>query len=155
MTKKWMAASLAAVCLLPAMAQNTQQGPQRGGRIEFLAGYLSLTDDQKTQAKAIFDAAEQQAQVVQGQVASARDDIKAAVKAGKPDTTFDTLGAALGALEGQLAAIDGKAQAKFYAVLTPEQQAKYDAMTQRGPGPMGRPGGPGAGPMGGPRMRMQ
>jgi Spy/CpxP family protein refolding chaperone len=154
-TTRWLAASLAAFTFLPVMAQGPGQGPMRGSRVDFLTGYLSLTDTQKTQAQAIFDAADKQAQVLQGQMASARDDIKAAVKASKPDTTFDTLGAALGALEGQMAAIDGKAQAKFYAILTPEQQAKYDSITQRGPGPMRGPGGPGAAGMGGRPMRKQ
>jgi Spy/CpxP family protein refolding chaperone len=152
MTTRWLAASLAAVSFLPVMAQGP--GPMRGNRVDFLVGYLSLTDAQKTQAQAIFDAADQQAQVVQGQVASAREALRAAVKANKPDATFDQLGAAMGTLEGQLAAIDGKAQAKFYAILTPEQQAKIDAMPQRGPGGPGGPGGAGGAGTGGRRMRM-
>ena len=62
--------------------------------------------------------------------------------------TIDSLAASTGTVEGQLLAIQAKADAAFYALLTAEQKTKYDSMPQgrgpggRGPGPMG-PGGPG------------
>jgi Spy/CpxP family protein refolding chaperone len=113
--------------------------------VDFLAGYLSLTDDQKVAAKAIFDAADAAAQTVSGQLASAHDALRAAIKSGAPDTDLDTLSLPIGTLEGQLTAIQAKAQSKFYALLTDEQKAKYDA---RGGGMGGPRGMQGRGPRG-------
>jgi Spy/CpxP family protein refolding chaperone len=134
-----MMAALAALIALPAFAQGPRgRGPGGGGsRVEFLAGYLSLTDAQKTQAQAIFEAASAALETARGQAQSAHDAIRAAVKANAADAEFDRLGAALGAVQGQMAAIQGKADAKFYAILTAEQKEKYDSMASRGPGPMG------------------
>jgi len=109
-----------------------------GRRVDFLAGYLGLSDSQKTQAKAIFDASEQAAQTALGQLASARDALRLAVIDNKPDAELDRLAAAVGTVEGQLAAIHAKASAKFYALLTPEQKQKYDQLGERrGPGGRG------------------
>lgn len=138
---KLIATALLAVCSLPLAAQQgsgtgTGSGSQNqgtrpdgaGGRLNFLAGYLSLTDAQKTQAQTIFTAAETASQTAQGQLASAREALQATVKANSPDAEIDRLAAALGVLQGQLLAIQTKASAKFYALLTTEQKAKYDQM---------------------------
>jgi len=62
----------------------------------------------------------------------------------KNDTAaIDQLSATIGTETGQLSAIQNKADAAFYAILTPDQQAKYDKAGPRGrglPGMMGRPG---------------
>ena len=63
------------------------------------------------------------AQTVGGQMTSAHDALRQAIKDGKPDTDLDTLSAAIGTLHGQLTAIHAKAQSKFYALLTAEQKA--------------------------------
>lgn len=106
-------------------------GDRPGDRLEFLAGYLDLTDAQKTAAEAIFDAASKSAETALGQLTSARDSLRAAVKANAGDAELDRLAAAAGVIEGQLAAIRAKAEAKFYALLTTEQKAKYDSMGER------------------------
>ena len=137
MTRRFLVAALAIASALPTFAQ---EGRPFGGarRLDFLAGYLGLSDSQKTQAKAIFDAAEQAAQTALGQLASARDALRQAVKANKPDAELDRLAAAVGTLEGQLAAIHAKANARFYALLTTEQKQKYDEVgDRRGPGQRG------------------
>jgi hypothetical protein len=54
---------------------------------------------------------------------------------------IDNLAFQIGTYEGQLTAVDSKAEAAFYAILTADQQAIYNTM------PRGGPGGPG-GPMG-------
>jgi Spy/CpxP family protein refolding chaperone len=110
-------------------------------RLDFLAGYLGLSDSQKQQAQAIFDASEEAEQTARGELTSARQALRAGVKAGKTDAEFDQLGAAVGTAEGKLAAIQAKASAKFYALLTSEQKEKYDQLGERGrPGGFGRPG---------------
>lgn len=141
---------MAAIALLAALPVLSAQPPGRGGnRVDFLAGYLSLTDSQKEQAKTIFDAADTASKTLQGQFSSARTALSDAVKAGKPDADLDSLAAATGVIQGQLAAVQAKAQARFYALLTADQKAKYDNMRGRG-GPGGSPGG---GPGGGPGRR--
>lgn len=123
----------AVVIALPLMAQpGGRGGPGPGNRLDFLAGYLSLTDSQKEQAKAIFDAAEVAAEGVSGQLASARDTLNAAVKQDAPEAQLDQLAAALGVVNGRLAAIHAKASAKFYVLLTAEQKTKYDQRGERG-----------------------
>jgi protein CpxP len=105
-------------------------------RLDRLATLLDLTDTQKTQAQAIFDAASQARQALSDQLRAARTALQDAANTGKSDAEIDRLAAALGTLEGQLAAIDTKAQAKFQALLTPDQKNKLQTL-----GPMG-PGGP-------------
>jgi Spy/CpxP family protein refolding chaperone len=134
---------LAVFALLAALPMISAQprGPGGGGnRLDYLAGYLSLTDTQKTQAKVIFDAAEAANETSRGQLKSATESLTAAVKAGKGDGELDSLGAAVGVVQGQMAATGAKASAKFYALLTAEQKAKYDARGERGG--MGGGGGP-------------
>lgn len=137
MTRRYLVAAVAILSTLPILAQGRR--PFGGGtaRLDFLAGYLGLSDSQKQQAQAIFDAENQASQAALGQLTSARDALRQAVKAGQSDAELDRLGAAVGAIEGQLAGIHAKAEAKFYALLTAEQKQKYDQRGSR-PGP-GRP----------------
>ncbi len=124
-----------------AWAQPTT--PANGGanrRLEFLAGYLSLTDAQKTQAQAIFDAAESAAATAAGAMTSAQTALRTAIKANAADAELDRLAAAIGVIQGQVAAIHAKAEAKFYALLTADQKTKYDALGQ---GSGGQGGGKG------------
>ena len=109
-------------------------------RVNFLTAALSLTDAQKAQATTIFTDAFNAGQTAHTNLQTARQSLAAAVK--KNDTAaIDQIAAAIGTLDAQLTAINAKADAAFYAILTPDQQAKYDSM------PHGGPGGPG--PMGG------
>ncbi len=132
MNRRLVTATLMFVAALPVMAQ----GPRgNGNSLDYLAGYLTLTDTQKTQAKAIFDAAETASDTARGQLTAAQDALQAAVKANKSDAELDRLAAATGAVQGQLAGIRAKASAKFYALLTAEQKTKYDArQASRGTG---------------------
>ena len=125
MNRRLITTTLMMVAALPMMAQ----GPRSGGNsLDFLAGYLTLTDAQKTQAKTIFDAATAAADTAHGQLTAAQDALKAAVKANKSDAELDRLAAAVGVVEGQIAGIHAKAQAKFYNLLTAEQKTKYDTL---------------------------
>src|SRR5262245_24946502 len=118
------------------------QGPSVEKRVDRLATQLSLTDAQKTKATTIFTDAAATASALQS---SLRDNHQSLVDAVKKNDTagITTLAAAGGVLSGQLMAINAKADAAFYAILTSEQQAKYDAQPHGGPGggPMGSPGG--------------
>ena len=130
-------------------------------RVNFMASMLGLTDAQKTQAKTIFTGAFEANQNIRTDMQAARKALAEAVKANSTGA-IDQIAAETGKLTGQSIANDSKAQAAFYQILTPEQQAKLDAMPHGGPrgGGMGQgmgPGGPGMGggmgPGGGPRQR--
>ena len=141
MTRRLTIPVMTLLIAFSAFAQGPH-GPRTGGGrgLDFLAGYLALTDAQKQQAQTIFDAARAASETARGQIESARDALQTAVKANRPEAELDRLAAAVGTIEGQLVAIDAKASAKFYALLTPEQKAKYDELRNRGGGRGERPG---------------
>lgn len=95
-------------------------------------GYLSLTDAQVAQAKTIFDAAKTASDTPAGAITAARESLKTAIKA-NATANIDSLSAQIGTAEGQITAINAKAQAQFYAILTADQKTKYDSRTAGGP----------------------
>lgn len=75
---------IAAICSLPVSAQRPGGGPPRGAPDasqghEFRAGYLSLTESQEEQVKAIF-APQSATESMRGQLQSKQDELQAAVK---------------------------------------------------------------------------
>lgn len=146
MTKFLLTTFLAALtAAIPAMAQGPREAGSPGGpRLGYLSGYLNLTDTQKTQAKAIFEAAATAATASRGQLDAAQTALRDAWKANASENELDRLGAAVGTVQGQLAGINAKAQAKFYALLTAEQKTKYDELANRTGGGRGGPGRRGA-----------
>ncbi len=119
----------AALSTVPMMAQGGGGGgmgqmtsDQRVARIDTAVGPLS--DDQKAKIKAIYDVDQKK-----------REDMMAAQD---PD------------MRTKMTAMRTDENKQIRALLTPDQQTKFDAMPQgRGPGG-GGPGGPGGGGMGGP-----
>ncbi len=110
--------------------------------VQRLTTLLGLTTAQQTQATTIFINAATASQSLRTSVHTNRQSLSDAIK--KNDTaSIDTLSTALGTLTGQLTSIQAKADAAFYAILTADQQAKYDELGHGGMGP-------GMGPMGGP-----
>ena len=135
MNRRLITATMMLVAALPMMAQGPRGARGGSNSLDYLTGYLTLTDSQKTQAKAIFDAANAASETARGQLTGAHDALQAAVKANKSDAELDRLAAAVGVVEGQMAGIRAKSSAKFYALLTAEQKAKFDALqTNRGAG---------------------
>ena len=126
------------------------QGPRRGGpggqppdpqqmiemRVNGLARRLNLTEDQKANATKIFTDALAASENARTNSRTTRESLAQAVKS-NDTAAIDRLSATLGTLNGQITAIDSKAEAAFYALLTAEQKTAYD---QRRPGHMG-PGG--------------
>ncbi len=111
-------------------------------RIQFLTTMLSLTDSQVQQATQIFTDEMNAEQPIQTSLKTDRQSLDTAVKA-NDQTTIDKVSADIGTLTGQLTALHAKAEAAFWAILTSDQQAKYDTLHG--------PGGPGGGP--GPNFR--
>lgn len=120
-------------------------------RVDSLATLLDLTDAQKTQATTIYTGALTAAQSIETSLRSTRQALADAVKA-NATATIDQLSATIGTATGQLIAINSKADAAFYSILTPDQQTKFDTM-HHGPGGFGpmEHGGFGRSRMHGPR----
>lgn len=147
---------LAVIAATAALA--LAQGPRRGTpggtpftppdpqtmierRVESLSTLLSLTSEQKAKATAIFTSAFSAGENLRTSLQSVHQSLLDAVK--KNDTAaIDQLSSTAGTLTGQLMAIERKADAAFYALLTPEQKAKFDAMPRPGFGPARRMGPP-------------
>ncbi len=117
-------------------------------RVERLTNMLGLSSAQAAQATTIFTNAQTAASPIQTNVRTYRTSLETAVKANDV-TSIEMLSGQIGTAEGQVLAIESKANASFYAILTGDQQTKAASM----PGILG--GGPGGmgGPGGGPRMR--
>ncbi len=144
-----VAVALAAMVAATAFAQQQARVRQGAGqqmrerRIQRLATILSLTDAQKQQASSIFTNAMQEAAAIRPSTRTAQTSLREAIKTNNV-AQIDSSAEEVGRLQGQLRAIHAKAAAAFYALLTPEQRAKYDALRpgegMRGPGPGMRPG---------------
>lgn len=111
-------------------------------RVNMLAQQLGLTDDQKAKATTIFTDAMTAEQTVQTSMHTARTALSDAVKANNSNA-IDQAATTIGTLTGQMTSIQGKADAAFYAILTPDQQSKFETTRGpgMGPGMMGGPGG--------------
>jgi Spy/CpxP family protein refolding chaperone len=121
-------------------------------RVNQLTRLLNLTDAQKATALSIYTTAITSAQTLQDSLKTNHTSMTAAIQ--KNDSaTIDSLATAGGVLQGKLMAINAKADASFYQILTTDQKAIFDAMPRgggRGPGGPGMGGmGPGMGGMGG------
>jgi Spy/CpxP family protein refolding chaperone len=109
-------------------------------RVQMLTRFLNLSDAQAAQATTIFKQAANDMQSIRSGLQTAHETMRTAIKAN--DAGGITAAANnIGNLTGQELAIQGKADAAFYAILNTDQKAKYDQM---GPGRMG-PGGMGFG----------
>ena len=131
-----LAAGLALSQTTPAPDQPAQPGAAR--RLKMGRGMLrhramkalNLTDSQKQQAKAIFEQTKQNVKPIAEQLKQNREALAAAIKANNV-TQIQTLAGQQGALQGQLIAARAESQAKFYALLTPEQRTKADQLHER------------------------
>jgi Spy/CpxP family protein refolding chaperone len=115
-------------------------------RVNMLTRQLGLTDDQKARATTIFTDAATAEQNLHTSMQTARTALSDAVKANNPGA-IDQAANTIGGLTGQLLSIQSRADAAFYAILTPDQQSKFGSMRGPGPGPggMGQMGGGGWG----------
>ena len=126
----------AGMALAQAPAAGTQPGPQKTpfrhpvfGHEE-MAQSLNLSAAQKQQAKTIFDESRQKAQPIREEMRQNREALHTAVKANNT-SEIHRLSSHLGELQGKVMAIRSEANAKFYAILSPEQRTKWDEMHQR------------------------
>jgi Spy/CpxP family protein refolding chaperone len=140
------------ICTGLALAQRTAPDPatmvQR--QVEHLTQRLTLTTAQQAQANTIFTNAQAANQSIMTTLRQARTSLATAIKS-NDTASIATLSTQIGTLEGQMTANNSKAEAAFYAQLTPDQQSKYTpgggfgvagrGMGPGGPGPRGNRGG--------------
>lgn len=113
-------------------------------RVARLTTLLTLTTAQQTQATTIFTTEVTALAAIKTNLDTARTALNAAVL--KNDSAaIVTQATQIGALTTQQVEAQAKADASFYALLTPDQQTKYTELRLTGLGGRGGPGGPGHG----------
>ena len=135
------------------MAQPAPPSPEKmvARRVSHLTTLLSLTTAQQADATTIFTSAQTALATARDNMRTARTALQAAVQ--KNDITgINAAATSIGTLTIQEVEVQAKADASLYALLTPDQKTKFDALGAHGGG-RGGPGGPG-GPhgFGGPRQ---
>jgi Spy/CpxP family protein refolding chaperone len=124
-----LGATLTAGALLADVTPLHRQGA-RANVLDRMSSALNLTDQQRQQARAIFDSERAAARSVRVQLRQDRKALQAAIQAGKPAAEVQQIARAEGPVLGNLAAMRADAFAKFYAVLTPAQQQKLASLHQ-------------------------
>jgi Spy/CpxP family protein refolding chaperone len=110
-------------------------------RVNYLTTLLSLTSAQQQQATTIFTNSASADTSVHTSMSAARQALKTAVESNDAGG-IEQAAATIGTLTGETAANQAKADAAFYQILTPTQQAKLTQFESQSHGRMG--GGMGA-----------
>jgi Spy/CpxP family protein refolding chaperone len=111
--------------------QTTDPATLAARQVSMLNHLLTLSTGQQTQATTIFTAAITAEQALQTQVTTARTALLTAIKANNT-ANITTQSTTLGNLNGQIIAIDAKADAAFYVLLTADQKTKLDSVNNDG-----------------------
>jgi hypothetical protein len=111
--------------------QTTDPATLAARQVSLLTHLLTLTTGQQTQATTIFTAAITAEQALQTQVTTAQTALLTAIKANNAGN-ITTQATALGTLRGQAIAIDARADAAFYLLLTADQKTKLDSVNSDG-----------------------
>ncbi|MBM3761322.1 MAG: periplasmic heavy metal sensor [Acidobacteria bacterium] len=132
-----------------ALLLNAQQRPGFGGpgghrpegsfaehRVQDLSRRLDLTESQRTQALAIFTAADRESEPLEDRLEQAHRALRDATRRNASGSEIDQLAQTIGTLTGQLAAINAKADTAFHNTLTNKQREQFPR------GPRGRKGPP-------------
>ena len=127
--------TLGVFCAALALAQRTPPDPATmiQHQVEHLTQTLSLNAAQQGQATTLFTASQSANLQVMTSLRQARTSLEAAIKS-NDTASIATLSTQIGTLTAQMTANTAKADAAFYALLTPDQQAKYTPGGGFGPG---------------------
>ena len=117
----------AALAASLAFAQRNGNPPDPAARaqhrVSFLTTLLTLTTSQQQQATAIFTNAAGVEAATHGSFKTAHQGLADAIKANNT-ANIDQIATTIGNLTAQMASNHAKAEAAFYQILSPEQQAK-------------------------------
>jgi Spy/CpxP family protein refolding chaperone len=129
-----------------ALTSSTPPDPATivANKVTHLTALLTLTTAQASEATTIFTNEQTAITPLQTTLSEDWTQLEAAVKSNST-STIDQLATSIGTITGQITAIQNKADAAFYAILTTAQQTALNASRD------GLGGGPGAHGPGGPR----
>jgi Spy/CpxP family protein refolding chaperone len=153
------AAALMGVIAMLATAQTTTPPapptPAQivANQVARLTKLLDLTSSQQTQATTIFTTEQTALATLRTSMQTARTALQAAIKS-NDRATIGMEAAQIGTFTGDEVQAQATASAAFYAILTADQQSKFDTLGPLGGGPggpggFGGPGGPGPHGLGG------
>ena len=134
------------ICAGLTLAQRTAPDPEAmlQRQVTRLTQMLSLTSDQQAKATTLFSTAHANNQSVMTSLHQAHESLATAIK-NNDAAGITNYSNQIGTLTAQMTANNAKADAAFYAILTPDQQAKYTPNPgAAGFGGFGGRGGPGA-----------
>jgi Spy/CpxP family protein refolding chaperone len=136
-TNKWITFALAAALNLggwlttPSWAADTA-APAHGRFFQRIAQRLNLTDDQKAQIKTILQAERNTLKPLLGQLHTARENLRAAIRAGDAnETSVRAASAQVAAVAADLAVERMKIYGKIAPILTDEQRRQISDLRQR------------------------
>jgi Spy/CpxP family protein refolding chaperone len=140
--------SLMAFASMLAAAQTTAHTPPTtaqmvANQVARLTKLLDLTSAQQTSATNIFTTEQTALAALRTSLQTAQTALQTAIT-NNDAATIGTAAAQIGTLTGEQVLAQATGSAAFYAILTPEQQSKYETLGPLGGGPGGfGPGGPG------------
>ena len=102
--------------------------------VAYWASNLGLDAGQQATVKTILADQESSTNALKSSLDQALATLTAATKANSVDSQIDRLSADLGAVLAQAVAVQAKAYARFYALLTPDQKQRLDKLTEIPPG---------------------
>ena len=136
-TKQWLSLTLAAALNLggwlttPSWAADTA-ATAHGRFFQRIAQRLNLTDDQKAQIKTILQAERNTLKPLLGQLHTARENLRAAIRAGDAnETAVRAASAQVAAVAADLAVERMKIYGKIAPILTDEQRRQISDLRQR------------------------
>jgi len=113
----------------PKHEEHANRGPRSERFVARLTKRLGLTSDQQNQVKAIFKESREQAKALAPKLREERMALREAVKSDSVQK-IDQITQQNAQLNAQREAIHAKAMAKVYGILTPDQKAKFDQMSE-------------------------
>ena len=102
--------------------------------VAYWTSNLGLDAGQQASVKTILADQERSTNALKSSLDQALASLTAATKANSVDSQIDRLSADLGAVLAQAVAVQAKAYARFYALLTPDQKQRLDKLTEIPPG---------------------
>src|SRR5277367_684616 len=108
-----------------APAPGVQARLHRGAMANRLGARLGLTPDQQSQVRNLFMQSRQEMRGLAPQLREERSALRAAVK-GDAEPNIDQIVRSHADLNAQVKALHAKTIARVYALLTPDQKAKFD-----------------------------